>query len=705
MKKQLKIIIMLCIMAFFLLPGLTIFGASFNVEGYDENAIYNFSVFAINNVWVLKNSIINSGDVGVSSTGEMNQLDSDEAIDLEKEVYIDYDAYLEQDTSIFGNSIIIKRGASVYNVYHNGLINEGEIRGEEGMISDFSPDVTLPEFPEPQPGTENITVYMGENVILEPGNYGDITVKTYGTLTLTGGTYHMENLVLIYYKTKILIQKPTEIIINNRLITFMKGYIGPVDGCDISAKDIFIYVNGMNKERRDFRGFTKHSMHNQYRFFRGFPKAVQIGRYNKIHANIYAPNGTIWIQKDSKAKGAFIGKDVLIGYGVDITLDSADSRGAVTHFIDPNLEAAVREALDKPNGDIYTWELELLTALNASGREISDLAGIEDCINLFNLVLSYNNITDITPLAGLSNLFSLNLNTNYITDIAPLASLTNLTRLYLGDNNIKDIAPIKDLSNLRTLVLEYNNISDIYPLEDLTDLTSLILNDNYIPNIEPLKGLTDLSVLSLYNNDIDDMSPLEGMTNLTILDLYNNRISNLRPLSGLNNLKRLVLDYNNISDITPLSGLENLTILYLNNNSISDISSLQRMANLTTLVLDNNNISYITHLAGMNNLVELYLGNNNIYEITSLNGLTNLSVLYLNDNHIIDLTSLEGLLNLSTLYLYNNNISDINALVRNSDAGGLGKYDIVSIYNNPLKGEYVDIDVEHLENNGVTVLR
>lgn len=705
MKKQLKIIIMLCSAAFILLPGLTISGASFNVEGYDENAISNFSIFAINNVWVLKNSVINSGDVGVSGTGEMNQLYSEETIDLEKEVYIDYDAYLEEDTSIFGKFVIIKQGASVYNVYHNELINEGEIRGEEGMISDFSPDVTLPEFPEPQPGTENITVYGGENVILQPGNYGDITVRTYGTLTLSGGTYHMENLELFYYKTKILIQKPTEIIINNRLITFMRGYIGPADGCDISAKDIFIYVNGMNNEERYFRGFTKYGMHNRYRFSRSFSKAVQIGGYNGIHANIYAPNGTIWIQRESRVKGAYIGKDVLIGYSVDITLDSANSRDAVTRFIDPNLEAAVREALDKPDGDIYTWELELLTALNASGREITELAGIEDCINLFSLVLSYNNITDITPLAGLSDLLSLNLNSNNITDIAPLAVLTNLTRLYIGDNNITDITPIWGLSNMRILVLEYNKISDIYPLSGLTDLTSLVLNDNFIPDIEPLKGLVNLSVLSLYNNDIDDISAVGGMTNLTILDLYNNRISNLRPLAGLNNLTRLILDYNNISDISPISGLENLTILYLNDNSISDISPLKGMTNLTTLVLANNNISYIIPLAGMNNLVELYLGNNNIYEITSLNGLANLNVLYLNDNRIIDITSLEWLLNLSTLYLYNNNISDIRALVFNSDDGGLGEYDIVYIYNNPLDGEDVDIDVEHLENNGVTVLR
>lgn len=682
MKKQLQILITLCSVAIFLLPGMTIFGGAFNTEEYEENDISNFSIFAINDVWILNNCTINSGDVGVSSPNISDQLESTEEIDSGKEVFIGYDAYLEQDTSIIGKSVTIKRGASVYNVYHNDLINEGEIRGEEGDFYEMAPDITLPEFPEPQPGTENITVYYGENVILEPGNYGDVTVKTYGTLTLSGGTYHMENLELGYYKANIVFQKPTEIIINNRLTTFIKSYIGPDEECDVSAKDLFIYVKGTNNEESYFGMFFMFGMRSFNRFFGGFPKAVQFGGYNNIHANIYAPNGTVWIQRDTVAKGAFIGKDVLLGYGVDITLDSAESQASITHFVDPNLEAAVRDALDKPEGDIYTWELELLTSLNASGREIVDLTGIEDCTNLLSLVLSYNSITDITPLSELVNLISVNLNANSITDITALTNLTNLSRLYIGDNDITDINPIEGLLNLSHLVLEYNGISDIKALTDLTNLTRLVLNDNYITDITPLEKLTNLVFLSLYNNDIEDISSITGMTNLTILDLYDNRIANLWPLANLTNLTRLVLDYNEIEDITPLSGLENLTVLYLNDNYISDISALTGMINLSTLVLDNNGISSIAPLQGMANLSELYLGYNTISDITSLENLEYLSVLYLNNNSIADITALDGLLNLSALYLHDNSISDIKALVRNCDEGGLGEFDFVSLYNN-----------------------
>jgi hypothetical protein len=53
------------------------------------------------------------------------------------------------------------------------------------------------------------------------------------------------------------------------------------------------------------------------------PKAARIGISNKIKANFYVPNGTLWIMMNSEAEGAFIGKDVSIGAGTKIKLNSA----------------------------------------------------------------------------------------------------------------------------------------------------------------------------------------------------------------------------------------------------------------------------------------------------------------------------------------------------------------------------------------------
>ena len=662
-------IIILCVVTLTFSTAITGLCASYNVVEYEDNLLANYSVCAMDNVRILGNTIINSGDVGVSGTVMMCQLDSEAELPVQKKVYIDHDVYFEHDTSIYGEYIEIKSGASVDNVYYNELLNEGEIRGEEGLFAEQAPSIIFPDLPEAQPGTENITIYPGENLVLEPGNYGDIRVKTYGTLILTGGTYHMENLDLGYYNTKILILGPTEIVINNQLNSFLKSYIGPDKECDISARDICIYVGGENGGGRYFK------------YFKDFPKAVQIGRYSDISANIYAPNGTIWVQRSCTVKGAFIGKDVLIGYGVKITLDSAKPPHTITYFADPNLEAAVRDAIDKPQGDLYTSDLERLEALNASGREIEELTGIEDCINLTNLVLSYNNITDISPLAGLLNLVSLNLNENNINDLTPLAGLNNLTRLYLGNNNISDetLYHLSGLTILTTLVLDYNSITDITPLENLSNLTCLVMNDNYIDDITPLEDMTGLIVLYLYNNNIIDLTSLENLTELTTLYLYDNSISDVKPLSGLINLTSLVLDYNQIEDISPLANLKNLSTLYLNENNISDIFPLRGLEKLTTLILDTNRILDITPLAGLKYVSYLNLGVNNI----------------------IDITPLEGLTNLSILYLHNNNISKIEALINNCDAGGLGEGDVIYLNYNPLDDEGVQEGISYLSDNGV----
>ena len=158
---------------------------------------------------------------------------------------------------------------------------------------------------------------------------------------------------------------------------------------------------------------------------------------------------------------------------------------AVT-FADPNLEAAVREAVDIPEGPISRGDLQALTRLDAYDRNIKRLAGLEHCIGLTFLDLGRNQISDISPLVG----------------------LTSLTRLWLCDNQISDISPVAILSSLTFLDLGFNQISDISSVADLTSLTDLHLTSNRISDISHLVGLTDLVSLQLAFNQISDISPL-----------------------------------------------------------------------------------------------------------------------------------------------------------------------------------------------------
>ena len=220
----------------------------------------------------------------------------------------------------------------------------------------------------------------------------------------------------------------------------------------------------------------------------------------------------------------------------------------VVVFPDPGLEKIIRRFIHKPTGDITLSDLEPLIGIGANVEGISDLTGLEYCINFELLNLEWNQISDLSPLAGLTNLWYLQLGMNQISDIGPLAGLTNLERLKLYINQISDISPLAGLTNLEILHLGVNQISDI----------------------SPLAGLTNLQDLSLGMNQISDISPLAGLTNLERLDLYENQISDIGPLAGLTNLERLILNDNQISDISPLVGLTNLQVLHLQSNPLND---------------------------------------------------------------------------------------------------------------------------------------
>jgi Leucine-rich repeat (LRR) protein len=269
---------------------------------------------------------------------------------------------------------------------------------------------------------------------------------------------------------------------------------------------------------------------------------------------------------------------------------SADDSEVI--FPDPNLEQVIREEIQKPAPEpVYASDLQGLTFLNASGRGIDDLHGLEYCTALTRLDLYDNSISDIRPLASLTSLRDLYLQNNLIRDISPLANLTNLRKLYLGSNRIDDLSPLTNLTRLVDLYLYGNQISNITPLSNLTELTDLHLSNNQVGDISSLGSLTKLTTLSLYNNQVSDIAPLANLTSLKRLSLRNNEISEISALSALTELRVLYLDKNQIVDINPLASLNKLgevgeyvgwlesregesICLGLQNNQIDDIAPI-----------------------------------------------------------------------------------------------------------------------------------
>jgi RHS repeat-associated protein len=268
----------------------------------DAADISAFSVFATNSAWIRYDASVNSGNIGARDASSGPWLNS------HSEVTIGYNTYVADGVKVYADSLKIKPGGSLFDVYYNELNNKGCVRGTKYSPLHLPLDVSLPEFPIPAPGTKNCEIAFGDALILDPGAYCKIKVGRNATLILTGGTYHIESLSLaLGGGSKVLFQTPTDLIINKRLGSSPSALIGPAPGSGISAKDIRIYVNGIN-------GWSG-------RLY-AVPKAAEVGFNNIIEANIYAPNGTIWIRPGTVAGGAFIGKDVRIGMNVQVNLNS-----------------------------------------------------------------------------------------------------------------------------------------------------------------------------------------------------------------------------------------------------------------------------------------------------------------------------------------------------------------------------------------------
>ena len=296
----------------------------------------------------------------------------------------------------------------------------------------------------------------------------------------------------------------------------------------------------------------------------------------------------------------------------------ADCSLAAISIPDQNLEAAIREAVGKPTGDIYETDVENLTSLYAAERGIITLTGLEHATSLTHLYLDSNNISDISQLANLRSLTDLYLGWNHISDIPQLGNMTSLTALRLDSNNISDISPLADLNSLTNLYLGANMIGNVSRLANLTGLTLLRLDSNNISDISRLARLSSLTELDLGGNEVEDISPLGELISLTDLDLHSNHISDISPVANLTNLTSLRLDSNQIADISSLADLTSLTSLRLDSNQITDISSLANLTSLTSLRLDSNQITDMSSLANLTSLTSLRLDSNQIGDISPL---------------------------------------------------------------------------------------
>lgn len=178
-------------------------------------------------------------------------------------------------------------------------------------------------------------------------------------------------------------------------------------------------------------------------------------------------------------------------------------------FVDPGLEAAVRQTLGLGPDDLTCDAVAGLTSLTAEDAGIRDLDGIENLLGLRHLHLDLNPISDLGPLSQLQALETIGLWGATVRDVSPLSNLEHLETLVLGNNAIEDIGPLAELDGLKDLNITNNSVSDLAPLRGLSQLAVLRIYNNPISDIESLRDLNELTELHIHDlPELSDITPL-----------------------------------------------------------------------------------------------------------------------------------------------------------------------------------------------------
>ncbi|WP_454062961.1 PKD domain-containing protein [Candidatus Nitrospira salsa] len=332
-------------------------------------AANDFVVFGKEGVWIKRDSTVLSGDVGANVASGGPYFTGD------YEVTIGLDARFTNPTSrIMGDTMRLKRGSQVQDVSANTLKGPGQVFGTLTSPVDLPLVSSLPLIPSVAPGTQDIDVSNDGILSLDAGHYGFLTVGKRATVTLTGGEYHFRKWN-IRREAKVYATASVDIRVAEHLETRSEVLIGPApNATTLTAADVKITGIAINGTLGNFSST---------------PKAVKFGVNNTLRANVYAPNGTLWVKQDSTAKGAFVGRWVRMGTESTITLEGGFGLGSEESNVSPVADAGPDQTVQVTdvvqldgsgstdvNGDLLTFTWAIVSKPVDSAATLSDPAAV-----------------------------------------------------------------------------------------------------------------------------------------------------------------------------------------------------------------------------------------------------------------------------------------------------------------------------------------
>ncbi len=303
-------------------------------------------LFATNSIYLKQNSEVLSGNIVVNEASEGPTL----AFGVELTVGIA--TTTGEGVNLKADSIKVRQNASIAgDVHTNDLDNNGTINGTITEPLPLPVFESWPEFVSAPSGGEDILVGKNEVIAIFDGTYGDIEIKQNGTLIFLGITFNVRS-INGGPGANILFSSPTEVRVEEKFATSENSFIGPDTGSSINAGDIIFYINGINGTNGNLGASVK---------------AAKVGLNNELQANMYVPNGTLKLRQGTQATGSFLARDIIVGLGVGVSLESAfvnsapvagDDQaqvingGTVTTLIPPATSLLVND--QDPDGDLLS---------------------------------------------------------------------------------------------------------------------------------------------------------------------------------------------------------------------------------------------------------------------------------------------------------------------------------------------------------------
>lgn len=206
------------------------------------------------------------------------------------------DALTPAGYTLMADSIDIDKDSVVGgDVHYNELDNDGTILGSEVTPLSLPVFAFLPPFFTGSSAGPDVDVPNGGALTLAPGDYGAVTLGKGATLTFTGGTYNVAA-IAAEKDSRIEFAAATAVRVAGSVDVDKDSYVGASAGGP-PASELVLYVAGSGT-------------------------AVDFDKNAEVAVSIYAPNGTLDIDKDGQLTGAFLAQHIVVDLATRFTLDS-----------------------------------------------------------------------------------------------------------------------------------------------------------------------------------------------------------------------------------------------------------------------------------------------------------------------------------------------------------------------------------------------